>query len=117
MGMTYVTGTLTGPNGKEAVLEFLVDGGASYTLVPDGVWQELGLAAKRKLTFTLADGTKVDRAVSECHLRLPGGNGHTPVILGKPGDEPLLGIVTLEIMGLVLDPFKRTLEPMRMLLA
>jgi len=39
------------------------------------------------------------------------------VILGEPGDEPLLGVVTIEILGLVLNPFKRTLEPMRMLLA
>jgi hypothetical protein len=38
------------------------------------------------------------------------------VILGEPGDEPLLGAVTLEILGLVLNPFKRTLQPMRMLL-
>jgi len=28
----------------------------------------------------------------------------------------LLGIVTLEILGLVLNPFKRTLQPMRMFL-
>jgi hypothetical protein len=39
------------------------------------------------------------------------------VILGEAGDEALLGAVTLEIFGLVLHPFKRTLEPMRMMLA
>jgi hypothetical protein len=39
------------------------------------------------------------------------------VILGEEGDEALLGTVTLEILGLVLHPFKRTLEPMRMMLA
>jgi hypothetical protein len=36
------------------------------------------------------------------------------VILGIPGDEPLLGVVTLEILGLVLDPFQRTLRPMKL---
>ena len=46
----------------------------------------------------------------------PQGEGHTPVILGEEGDEALLGIVTLEILGLVLNPFNRTLQPMRMLL-
>ena len=117
MGVTYVKGTLTGANGKQEAVEFLLDSGATYTLVPDGVWQRLGLAPKRRVTFTLADGTRVERSVSECHLTLPEGDGHTPVILGDPGDEPLLGVVTLEILGLVLDPFKRTLEPMRMLLA
>jgi len=39
------------------------------------------------------------------------------VILGEKGDEPLLGVVTLEILGLMLNLFKRTLEPMRMMLA
>ena len=34
---------------------------------------------------------------------LPQGDGHTPVILGEPGDEALLGAVTLEILGLVLN--------------
>jgi hypothetical protein len=50
-------------------------------------------------------------------LTLAEGDGHTPVILGEAGDEALLGAVTLEILGLVLHPFKRTLEPMRMMLA
>jgi hypothetical protein len=37
--------------------------------------------------------------------------------LERPGDaEPLLGIVTLEILGLAFDPFRRTLHPMRALL-
>ena len=37
--------------------------------------------------------------------------------LGLAGDEALLGVVTLEVLGLVLDPFNRTLQPMRMSLA
>lgn len=68
------------------------------------------------MTFTLADGTSVERKVSECHIVLPQGESYTPVVLGEPGDEPLLGVVTLEILGLVLNPFTRTLQPMRMLL-
>jgi predicted aspartyl protease len=94
-----------------------VDSGATYSLLPHPEWQTIGLEPKRSMRFTLADGTSIGRQVSECHLALPQGEGHTPVILGEPGDEALLGIVTLEILGLVLDPFKRTLQPMRMMLA
>jgi hypothetical protein len=36
------------------------------------------------------------------------------VVLGEPGDAAVLGVVTLEILGLVLNPFTRTLQPMRM---
>jgi predicted aspartyl protease len=67
--------------------------------------------------FRLADGTPVERQISECHISLPQGDGHTPVILGESGDEALLGVVTLEILGLVFNPFSRTLNPMRMMLA
>jgi len=117
MGVTYVEGVATGPSGQSATVRFLVDSGATYTLLPHDDWQVIGLAPKRLLTFTLADGTTVERRVSECHLALPQGEGHSPLILGEPGDEGLLGVVTLEILGLVLNPFTRTLQPMRLLLA
>ena len=116
MGLTFLEGTVTGPIGKQASVRFLVDSGASYTLLPDTVWQAIGLVPKRSVTCTLADGTSIERQVSECHIALPQGDGHTPVILGQPGDEALIGVVTLEILGLVLNPFTRTLQPMRMLL-
>jgi hypothetical protein len=35
------------------------------------------------------------------------------VVLGESEDENLLGVVTLEIFGLVLDPLKRELRPAR----
>ncbi len=117
MGITYVEGVVKGPTGKQATVRFLVDSGATYTLLPHEILKSLDLVPKRTVTFTLADGTTIERVVSECHLALPEGEGHTPVILGEPGDQALLGVVTLEILGLVLHPFKRTLEPMRMLLA
>jgi hypothetical protein len=39
------------------------------------------------------------------------------VILGERRDEALLGMVMLENLGLVLNPYERTLKPMRMMLA
>lgn len=116
MGITYIEGIATGPTGKQVSVRFLVDSGATYTLLEEAAWKKMELKPKRSLTFTLADGTTVEREVSECHLSLPQGEGHTPVILGQPGDESLLGAVTLEELGLVLNPFQRKLQPMRMLL-
>ncbi len=63
MGITYTEGVLTGPTGKQATVRFLVDSGATYTLVPHDVWKALDLVPKRTVTFTLADGTPVQRAV------------------------------------------------------
>ena len=117
MALTFIEGVVTGNKRKKATVEFLVDSGAVYTLLPEKDWKAIGLKPKRKMSFTLADGTRVERGISECHISLPQGEGRTPVILGEPGDEALLGAVTLEILGLVLNPFKRSLEPMRAMLA
>ena len=117
MGIIYIDGKVRGSSGREEQVRFLVDSGATYSLLPQGVWQTVGLGPQREHTFTLADGSTVTRKVSECYIILPQGAAHSPVILGEADDEPLLGVVTLEILGLILDPFKRTLKPMRMLLA
>ena len=117
MGLTYIEGKVTGKNDEAAILEFLVDSGANYTLLPEEIWQKLELKSKRTQTFILADGTRIERGISECHIEVLGNEGHTPVILGEAGDDALLGVITLEEFGLVLNPFNRTLQPMRMLLA
>jgi hypothetical protein len=39
------------------------------------------------------------------------------VIFGEAGDSVLLGALTLESLGFVLDPIRRTLEPLPMILA
>ncbi len=90
---------------------------ATYSLLPESVWRPIGLEPTREMTFTLADGAKVERQISRCYLVLPQGEDYTPVILSEPGDEALLGLVTLEILGLVFHPFSRTLHPMPMMLA
>ena len=117
MGITYIDGTARGPGGKEEDVSFLVDSGATYTLLPTTVWESIGLEATREQTFTLVDGTRVERRISSCYLVLPQGEDYSPVILGEPGDEALSGVVTLEILGLLFNPFNRTLQPMRMMLA
>jgi len=117
MGLIHIQGTVTGPKGKHAKVKFLVESGATYTLLPEKVWHAIGLKPIDSMKCVLADGTEVERGVSECEITLPQGRRHTPVMLGEKNDEALLGVVTLEILGLVLNPFNRTLQPMRMMLA
>ncbi len=115
MGFMRVSGTVRGPRGEET-LEFLVDSGAMYTLLPYEVWTKIGLEPDAKQRFSLADGTEVERELSECLIILPFGRRHSTVILGEPGDQALLGVVTLEELGLMLNPYKGEIQPMRMLL-
>ena len=85
-------------------------------MVPGSTLRKLGIRPHRQVDFALADGTTIRRAVGDAYFEFHGEGGAAPVIFGERGDEPLLGATTLESIGLVLDPFKRRLIPMRMLL-
>ena len=45
MGLTFVPGKVTGPTGASRTVGFHVDSGATYSLLPHDIWQELGLEA------------------------------------------------------------------------
>ena len=117
MGFVFVKGVVIGPKGVRETVRFLVDSGVKYSLLPLMVWKKLGLKPKRKETFVLADGTFIDRQVSECLIKIVGREGHSPVILGEARDKALLGVITLENLGFILNPFSRELQPMQLILA
>ena len=102
---------------KYADVEFLVDSGAVYSVVPGKVLDELEIEPYKEMSFSLADGTTLKRRVSSAYFELEGEGGPAPVVYGEEGDSALLGATTLESIGLVLNPFTRTLHPMRMLMA
>jgi clan AA aspartic protease len=117
MGIVSVDVEVSGESGTRATTTFLVDSGASYSVLPRAVWKRLGLRPKRAMRFELADGTEIRRQLSECRFTFEGIDAVSPVVLGQQKDVALLGTVTLETMGLVLHPFERQLRPMRLLLA
>jgi predicted aspartyl protease len=69
-------------------VEFLVDSGAVYSLVPAPILRKLGLRPYRTQSFTLADGTKVRRKVGDAYFEIDGNRGPAPVIFGEKGDQP-----------------------------
>ena len=100
-----------------ADVEFLVDSGAVYSLVPGKILDELGIEPYREMSFSLADGTTIKRRISSAYFEFEGEGGPAPVVYGEEGDTALLGATSLSSIGLVLNPFSRTLHPMRMLMA
>ena len=119
MGLAYVDGTVRAPGRRQRSrrVRFLVDSGAVYSVLRRSDWRALSLKPQRELDFVLADGTTLTRSVSECTFELHGRRATSPVVLGETEDEALLGAVTLETLGLILNPLSRTLQPMRMVLA
>jgi clan AA aspartic protease len=118
MGLTNVKVTIKNPEQPktEYEREFLVDSGATYSVVPGVELKKLGIMPHRQVDFSLADGSKVTREVGDAIFEYAGIKGAAPVVFGEKGDSALLGVFTLEALGLVLDPFKRVLRPMKMYL-
>lgn len=119
MGITYVEATLSRADrrGRSVSSRLLIDTGALYSVLPEDTWKALALEPMDRADFTLADGTVITRDVSECRFALRGKTATSPVVLGKSGEGPLLGAVTLETMGLMLDPLTRSIRSMRLMLA
>ena len=79
----------------------------SIRCFPEEIWRALRLKAEREAEFTLADGTPIERGVSECQFEIRGEAATSPVVLGQDNDGALLGAVTLETLGLMLNPLTR----------
>jgi clan AA aspartic protease len=119
MALTYIRASIANPARprRSARVKFLVDSGALYSVVPTPVLRRLGIKPGRSKSFILADGREVKRALGQALFRLNGEEGASPVIFGAAGDSVLLGSVSLEALGLMLDPLKRELRPLPMMLA
>jgi len=95
---------------------FLVDSGAQYTVLPEKDWRQLKLKPERKQKFSLADGRVVERKIGSAMIQYRNRKAPSPVVLGKKGDSRLLGVLTLESLGLTLDPFQRKIYESKLML-
>jgi len=119
VGLTYVEAELAAPNRpkRRQRVRFLVDSGAIYSLAPASVLRRLGIRPLRRDEFELADGSTMRRTVGLALFRIGNKLGGSEAIFGGPRDEPLLGTMTLEALGLELDPVRRRLRRTRLLMA
>ena len=109
VGLTHMIARVARPTGRgpSARIRFLVDTGAVYTVLPEHAWQSLRLRPTSSAEFGLADGSAIARPVSEARFDVAGRAATSPVILGERDDAPLLGAVTLETLGLMVNPLTR----------
>lgn len=119
MGITFTPARVAHPCRRDLTIEvdLLVDTGAIYSVLPGDVLTALGIAPFEVETFGLADGTKRDYPVGEAFFELGTKRATTKVVFGPAGVTPLLGALTLESMGLMVNPVTRELLPMRLVLA
>jgi aspartyl protease family protein len=119
MGLTVLrleVGNPANPDITETV-EFLIDSGALYSIVPRAVLQRLGINPLAEQTFRLANGQTIERQIGGALFKYQDRVGVATVIFGEEADSTLLGAYSLESMGLSLDPVRRELVPLPMTLA
>ena len=92
-------------------VDALVDPGASDTVLPREVLEELGVQPLRKKPYRLADDRIAQFDVGEARLRLDGEENVVPVVFGERGGPVLLGATALEIFKLGVDPVGKRLVP------
>jgi clan AA aspartic protease len=119
MGLTFLDVEIGNPSSPEITekVEFLIDSGAIYSVVPTPILDRLGIKPIAEQEFFLANGAKIVRKKGIALFKYGERIGGADVIFGEEEDSILLGVFTLEALGLVLDPLRRELQPLPMVLA
>ncbi len=112
MGATHVTVTIRNPAAPDRSWEslFLVDTGATDSLVPRDQLEAIGLKAKGRRSYELADGSELQFDITTGDIEFMGEIVGGTIIMGEPGTEPILGVTALESVGIDVDPRNQTLK-------
>lgn len=118
MGITHVEVEVANTAAPDAggSLEFLVGSGAVYSVAPSAILERLGSVPSTAQAFRLAYGGRITRRKGGAVFRFGARAGVSDVVFGEPGDANLRGAWTLEALGPSLDPPKRELRELPMLL-
>ena len=96
---------------ESRTLNGVVDTGASCTLVPASILEELGIEREYVETFSLADGSRREFSVGRLDMELEGMTRNIYVVFGTGGSRILLGAIALETFALAADAKYRRLIP------
>lgn len=119
MSVFTVKGTiqkLTEPD-RRLETELVVDTGAVYSMLPRSLLISLGVTPRSHRRFRLGEGRTVVWEFGDAIFRVDGYQAPSPVIFGEENCPHLLGAVTLEAMGVGVDPLNKKLLPIEGLMA
>ena len=90
-------------DGRQRSLNGVVDTGASYTVIPADILDELGIARDEVELFSLADGSVQELAIGWADMELEQRTRPVYVVFGTSPDKILLGAMALEAFALAAD--------------
>ena len=89
--------------GQSRSLNGLVDTGASFTVIPADILDELGVERDQTELFSLADGSVQELAIGWADIDLDGRTRPNHVVFGADRRKILLGAMALETFALAAD--------------
>lgn len=109
--------TLSNPDKSELRVDMkaLVDTGATFTVIPQDLARKLKLRSLGRVTAKTASGVE-EYEEAEARVKVMGRERTTPVLISDKLDVPLLGVVTLEVLRLKVDPTTSNVEELPLLL-
>jgi clan AA aspartic protease len=112
MGLTKVTTKLTSLVDSQKSFEalFLVDTGATESMAPCDELEKLGVKQEGKMVHEVADGTVREYPFGLVRIEFMGETTAGRVIFAAPRTEPLLGVTSLESVGIIVNPTNKTLK-------
>ncbi len=98
MGLTKVTTKIISFQDPQQSYEaiFLVDTGATDSMVPAEELDKIGVLREGKMSYELANGTVKEYPFGLVRIEFMGETTAGRIIFGEPGSEPLLGVTVLE---------------------
>lgn len=92
-------------------LRGVVDTGASYTIIPAPILDELGVEREETLLFSFADGSRRELSIAWAEIELQGHRRSVYVVFGVDSRKILLGAMALETFGMAADSKNHRLIP------
>jgi len=116
MGHVWVKARIGDP-GKRRVIEVdaLVDTGATLTVIPRKLANELGLEVTGKVPVMTAGG-RIELERTRVWIELEGKEDIVSAVISDVIDKVLIGVTTLEVLGLQVDPVTGRLKEWTILL-
>lgn len=111
MGLTHVAVKLRNRDSHDTfTANFLVDTGATDSMVPASELRRIGIKPNNKKTYELASGELIKFDVGYAEFSFMDETIESRVIFGPDNAEPILGVLALEAVGVVVDPSSQKLK-------
>ena len=112
MDVMHINATIRNPADRTKSWQgrFLVDTGATDSVVPKCHLEAIGLEPEEQRRYELADSSEVDMGIAGARIEFMDTFTHGLVVFGDVKSEPIIGVTALESVGVEIDPRNQRLK-------